>query len=223
MIRVILENAEITIYYQQSLVSVLPYAIGSCCLVEIAVFWKYRWKRLESLSSSINYYLVEPRPYILGKVIRPFIGMLTKIPWRHLGADPISSLSKPLKMTHLQQAMREILKLRASGFRIWIQDLGTLEVPKIYTFWKLDSRALTFSFWLFALGHLLFVNKEEKAPTLRRPPRANQRWAAPPPLDADWIWPWTTADSSRLTAQWTDVVIDDWWMLCQHACLWRLQ
>ena len=48
-------------------------------------------------------------------------------------------------------------------------------------------------------------------------PRANQRRAAPPPLDADWIWPWTPADSSRLTAQWTGVVIDDWWMLCQHA------
>ena len=97
------------------------------------------------------------------------------------------------------------------------------KAPKIYTFWKLDSRALSFSLRLFALGHSLFGNKEEKAPTFRRPPHANQRRAAPPPLDADWIWPWTPADSSRLTAQWTSVVIDDWWMLCRHACLWRLQ
>ena len=84
---------------------------------------------------------------------------------------------------------------------------------KVYTFWKIDSRALTFSLRLFALGHSLFGNKEEKAPTFRRPQRANQRRAAPPPIDADWIWPWTPADSSRLTAQWTDVVTSDRWLV----------
>ena len=84
---------------------------------------------------------------------------------------------------------------------------------KVYTFWKIDSRALTFSLRLFALGHSLFGNKEEKTPTFRRPQRANQRRAAPPPIDADWIWPWTPADSSRLTAQWTDVVTSDRWLV----------
>ena len=56
------------------------------------------------------------------------------------------------------------------NFNKWWEKSWSAKAPKLYTFWKLDSRAITFSLsFFFALGHSLFSNKEEKAPTFRRP------------------------------------------------------
>ena len=79
------------------------------------------------------------------------------------GAQNPSSLSKPMNITYFQQAVREV------------QKCGTQSIH----FLKAWLKSSNFFLKTFCLSHSLFGNKDEKSPTFRRPPRANQRRATP--------------------------------------------
>ena len=102
------------------------------------------------------------------------------------------------------------------------EESWSAKVPKVFTVWKIESRALTyfsgfFSYFLTirAIRHLL--SSSHRAPNQRR------AIANSPLLDADWIWPMTMNSCWQLTADSAVMANDgdDWRILCRRACLWR--